>query len=81
MMVLSKSSRLRFLTGATLYFAQGIPKGLLNVAMPAWLASQGLGAGAIASYLAIIILPWVFKLFWGPIMDRFQFPAMGLRRP
>ena len=81
MMVLSNSPRLRFLTGATLYFAQGIPKGLLNVAMPAWLASQGLGAGAIASYLAIIILPWVFKLFWGPIMDRFQFPAMGLRRP
>jgi MFS transporter, PAT family, beta-lactamase induction signal transducer AmpG len=64
-----------------LYFAQGIPKGLLNIAMPAWLASQGMSASMIASYLAIIVLPWVFKLTTGPLMDRFQFPAMGLRRP
>ena len=80
-MHLSKSEGLRYATCASLYFAQGIPKGLLNIAMPAWLASQGMSASAIASYLAIIALPWVFKLTTGPLMDRFQFPAMGLRRP
>jgi PAT family beta-lactamase induction signal transducer AmpG len=79
--ILSQSSRIRFATCAILYFAQGIPKGLLHIAMPAWLASQGLDAGAIATYLAIIVLPWVFKLLTGPLMDRFQFVAMGLRRP
>jgi MFS transporter, PAT family, beta-lactamase induction signal transducer AmpG len=78
---LSQSSSLRYSTCGLLYFAQGIPKGLLNIAMPAWLASQGMSASAIASYLAIIVLPWVFKLTTGPLMDRFQFPAMGLRRP
>jgi len=49
--------------------------------MPAWLASQGMSAYAVASYLSIVILPWVFKMLTGPLMDRYQYPAMGLRRP
>ena len=78
---LANSSRIRFATMMLLYFAQGIPRGLLQIAMPAWMATQGLGAAAIASYLAIVMLPWVFKLLTGPVMDRFKFPAMGMRRP
>ena len=50
-----------------MYFAQGIPHGLLGIAIPAWLASQGVTAAAIASYLAVVILPWVFKLVTGPL--------------
>jgi PAT family beta-lactamase induction signal transducer AmpG len=64
-----------------MYFAQGIPYGLMNIAVPAWLASLGVGAGQIASFLAIIILPWAFKLLSGPLMDRYQFLPMGRRRP
>ena len=71
----------RFAVGSSMYFAQGIPYGLMNIAVPAWLASQGVGAGEIASFLAIIILPWAFKLLSGPLMDRYQFLAMGRRRP
>ena len=74
---MSQSARTRFAVATLLYFAQGIPKGLLQIAMPAWLASQGLSAYAIASYLALVILPWVFKLLTGPLMDRYQYPAMG----
>jgi len=80
-LTLLDSPKLRYATGAMMYFAQGIPRGLLGIAIPAWLASQGVGAGAIASYLAVVILPWVFKLVTGPFMDRFQYPAMGRRRP
>jgi len=80
-LVLEKSPRLRFATGAMMYFAQGIPAGLLSIAVPAWLASLGVSAGEIASYLAIIVLPWVFKLVTGPLMDRYEFLAMGRRRP
>ncbi len=79
--VLAESSRMRYAAGSTMYFAQGIPYGLMNIAVPAWLASQGVGAGAIASFLAVIILPWAFKLLSGPLMDRYQFLAMGRRRP
>ena len=49
--------------------------------MPAWLASQGVSTGAIASYLAVIVLPWAFKLLTGPLMDRFEYRPMGRRRP
>lgn len=61
--------------------SQGIHKGLLAIAMPAWLASQGVEPAKIASYLAIIVLPWAFKLVTGPLMDRYEFLPMGRRRP
>lgn len=79
--ILADSARIRYLTGAMMYFAQGIPQGLLAIAIPAWLAAQGVGAGDIGSYMAVIVLPWAFKLVTGPFMDRFQFRAMGRRRP
>ena len=79
--VLADSSRIRYATGAMMYFAQGIPAGLLSIAIPAWLASQGVSAGEIGSYLAVIVLPWVFKLVTGPLMDRYEFLATGRRRP
>jgi PAT family beta-lactamase induction signal transducer AmpG len=75
--VLADSSRLRYATGAMMYFAQGIPYGLMNIAIPAWLASMGIGAGQIASYLAVIVLPWAFKLLTGPLMDRYEFLPRG----
>jgi PAT family beta-lactamase induction signal transducer AmpG len=64
-----------------MYFAQGIPQGLLAIAIPAWLASLGVSASEIASYLAVITLPWAFKLVTGPFMDRFEYLPMGRRRP
>ena len=79
--VLAESSRMRYAACSSMYFAQGIPYGLMNIAVPAWLASQGVGASQIASFLAVIILPWAFKLLSGPLMDRYQFLAMGRRRP
>jgi PAT family beta-lactamase induction signal transducer AmpG len=79
--VLAESSRMRYAAGSSMYFAQGIPYGLMNIAVPAWLATQGVQAGQIASFLAVIILPWAFKLLSGPLMDRFQFLPMGRRRP
>jgi PAT family beta-lactamase induction signal transducer AmpG len=78
---LSTSSRTRYLTGSIMYFAQGIPQGLIGIAIPAWLASLGVSASDIASYLAVVTLPWAFKLLTGPLMDRYEFLPMGRRRP
>ena len=80
-LALANSSRARYATGSIMYFAQGIPQGLLGIAIPAWLAFQDVSAGAIASYLAVIVLPWAFKLVTGPLMDRFEYLPMGRRRP
>jgi PAT family beta-lactamase induction signal transducer AmpG len=78
---LADSARVRYITGSMMYFAQGIPQGLLGIAIPAWLASQGVSASDIGSYLAVIVLPWAFKLVTGPLMDRFEFLPMGRRKP
>jgi PAT family beta-lactamase induction signal transducer AmpG len=78
---LSENRVLRFSSFAVYYIAQGLPIGLLSIALPAWLSEQGLSATDIAFYVAISGLPWAFKLVAGPIMDRFSFLPMGRRRP
>jgi len=78
---LSSSARVRYSTGALAYFAQGIPMGLLHIALPAWLATEGVPATEIAAFLGIIMLPWAFKLLVGPLMDHFEYLPMGKRRP
>ncbi len=78
---LSGNRRLRFLCFTLFYVAQGLPIGLISIALPAWLAEQGAGVGDIATFLAISGLPWGFKLLAGPVMDRFSYLAMGRRRP
>ncbi len=80
-LILAGSGRVRYATGSIMYFAQGIPQGLLAISIPVWLASQGVSAGDIGSYLAVIVLPWAFKLVTGPLMDRYEFLPMGRRRP
>jgi PAT family beta-lactamase induction signal transducer AmpG len=78
---LDSSSRARYFTGALAYFAQGIPMGLLHIALPAWLASKGVSPAGIAGFLAIIMLPWAFKLITGPLMDHWEYLPMGKHRP
>jgi len=80
-MYLSDSRVLRIFSFAIFYLAQGLPIGLITIAIPAWLAEQGASAGNIAYFAAISSLPWGFKLFAGPVMDRFSFLPMGRRRP
>lgn len=78
---LTESRILRYFTFTILYIAQGFPFGLVSIALPAYLAEQGADAVAIGSFIAISSLPWSFKLFAGPLMDRWTYLAMGRRRP
>ena len=80
-LILSESRKLRFFTFTMLYLAQGFPFGLVNTALPAYLAEQGESAVAIGSFIAIANLPWSFKLLAGPFMDRWTYLEMGRRRP
>lgn len=50
-------------------------------AFPAYFAENGLTAGAIGGFVALLYLPWGVKLFAGPFMDRWAFLPMGRRRP
>ncbi|MEE2658905.1 MAG: MFS transporter [Candidatus Latescibacterota bacterium] len=78
---LTDSALLRYITFTLLYAAQGLPHGLLAIAIPAWMAEQGLGTAQIGVYLGVILLPWSLKLINGAVMDRFSFIPMGRRRP
>ena len=78
---LSEHRTLRFVTLFLLYVAQGLPFGLFQVAIPAWLAQNGASAGAIGAVLAMVLLPWTLKLFYCFLVDRYAFLAMGRRRP
>lgn len=80
-MTLDRSRTLRLTCLTAFYFSQGIPLGLLTLAMPAWLVERGASAAEVASYVALCTLPWAFKLVAGPFMDRYSWPSLGVRRP
>ena len=78
---LEDSYRARVLTLCALYVAQGIPWGFITVTFVTFLAGEGVGAGELALLLTLGTLPWSLKFLWGPVIDRFQYPKMGRRRP
>ena len=80
-LILSEQRWLRFGAFCAFYFAQGVPIGLLTVAIPAWLAQEGATVGDLAWFTGFVSAPWGFKLVAGPFMDRFKFLPMGFRRP
>ena len=78
---LTESKAARVSTLCALYFAQGFPWGFMTTALVAYLAKQGLTVADTGHLIAMAILPWTFKLIWAPMIDSFNFPAMGRRRP
>lgn len=55
---------------ACLYFAQGLPSGLLGKALPALLREHGVSLSAIG-FTAMLAAPWALKFLWAPFLDRF----------
>ena len=78
---LVESYQARVLTLCALYVAQGIPWGFITVTFVTYLAVEGVAAGQLAFLLTLGTFPWSVKFIWGPVIDRFQFPEMGKRRP
>jgi len=64
-----------------MYFAQGVPWGFMVVALMAYLAGQGIGDREIGDLTKIVLVPWTFKLVWGPLIDTLTICSMGRRRP
>ncbi len=54
---------------AALYFAQGLPSGLIAHALPAVLRDMGTSL-ALIGFLKLLALPWLFKFLWAPFVDR-----------
>ena len=80
-LVLTENTVLRYVTFSLLYFAQGIPQGVTLGAIPAWLAMNNKTPAEIGSFLAVMGMPWAFKILIAPLMDRYTILSMGRKRP
>ena len=78
---LSENSFLPYFNFIALYFAQGIPIGMLFFGIPAWMAMNGKTASEIATFAVVVALPPSFKFVVAPLMDRYTYLPMGRKRP
>lgn len=78
---LSENTFLRYFNFIALYFAQGVPEGMLFFGIPAWMAMNGKTPGEIAAFAVACGLPWSFKFIVAPLMDRYTYLPMGRKRP
>ncbi len=62
-----------------LYLAHSLPLYFYNVALPAILRHQGVDLRWIGM-LSLLYLPWAFKFFWAPYIDRFYIKKLGKRK-
>ncbi|MDX1500877.1 MAG: MFS transporter [Thermoanaerobaculia bacterium] len=62
-----------------LYFVQGMPYGFQATALPAYLRDAGMSLTGIGLASALS-LPWMLKIVWAPLVDRYSLPGVGRRR-
>lgn len=63
-----------------LYVAQAIPIYLIIAALPAILRELGVSRSFIGAF-GVLLIPWVFKFVWAPLVDRYSLSRrLGRRR-
>ena len=72
--VINRRMGICILTG----LASGMPLYLLIQLIPAWLRAAEVSLGEIGLF-ALVGLPYTWKFFWAPLMDRVRLP-LGRRR-
>ncbi len=53
----------------TLYFAEGVPYILINVVSVVLYKRMGIDNATFTFWTSFLYLPWVIKMFWGPVVD------------
>ena len=66
-------------TLAGLYVAQAIPIYLFAAALPAIFRAEGIDLSTIGA-MSLLLLPWILKFLWAPLIDRYKAPFLGPRR-
>ncbi|MEW6323857.1 MAG: MFS transporter [Nitrospirota bacterium] len=62
-----------------LSFSSGLPLGLVWIAIPTWLAREGVDIKLIGLF-TLVQAPWTFKFLWSPLMDRYAVPIPRMGR-
>ncbi len=69
MAVAQRTSRNPWTFIPTLYFAEGIPYILINAVSVIFYKRMGIDNATLAFWTSFLYLPWVLKMFWGPLVD------------
>jgi MFS family permease len=64
---------------AILYASEGAPIGFIWWALPTLLRSADVPIDRITSLTAVVLLPWVFKFLWAPLLDLMRGRRWGYR--
>lgn len=60
-------------------FSSGLPMALISSTLQAWFAYSGMSILATGT-LSLVSLPYAYRIFWGPILDRYSLFSLGKRR-
>jgi PAT family beta-lactamase induction signal transducer AmpG len=55
-----------------LYFASGVPYVIINTVSVIFYKKLGIDNAQITLWTSFLYLPWVMKMFWGPIVDTYS---------
>lgn len=69
----------RLLIVFLLGFSSGLPLALITSTLQAWYADAGLSVLA-TGMLSLVGLPYVYRICWGPLLDRYSLFSLGKRR-
>ncbi|MFT4059916.1 MAG: MFS transporter [Legionella sp.] len=60
-------------------FSSGLPMALISSTLQAWYSYSGMSV-LVTGMLSLISVPYTYRFFWGPILDRYSLFRMGKRR-
>ncbi|MGQ3890920.1 AmpG family muropeptide MFS transporter [Legionella sp. CNM-4043-24] len=60
-------------------FSSGLPLSLITGTLQAWFADAGMSTMA-TGLLSLLGLPYIYRIFWGPLLDRYTLFSLGRRR-
>ena len=69
----------RLLIVFILGFSSGLPLALITSTLQAWFADTGMSVMATGS-LSLIGLPYLYRMIWAPLLDRYSLSSLGKRR-
>lgn len=71
MIDLSLNKKFRYLLFSSLYFSEGLYYVILMIITPLYLVEKDVSLPIITIIIGIGNLPWIFKFFWGGVIDYF----------
>ena len=60
-------------------FSSGLPLSLVTTTLQAWFAVSGMSILA-TGMLSLVGIPYLYRVLWGPLLDRYALSSLGRRR-